>query len=401
MAEKEKKGLATEIHPALRSSNLNLLRSKRENPYLSSDAPRQRQPKRRQPLAFYKPGEISQRAEEERQRRARELEEQQLLLRKQEEEEHIRREKIAAAELPDDDETCYFDAISALPSIEWWDTKFCDGSQPAAHAKYTASYADLEDDSDCSDDEQEDERPSIRFVKHPLPFQPSVTAAATIVPKIYLTKHEQRKVRRNQRKTARQMAEERIRLGLEPRPPPKVRLNNMMHVYDSNTKIQDPTAWEHTVREQIEQRRQQHLRTNEERRLEARAQRAAQPAPAPDPGQDICRVYSLPPLADPKARYKLVTNARQLHLRGCCLHVPDGPALVVAIGPPRACTFYDRLLTRRLAWHASAPALLWTGAAAGHTFRGWFMKQCAEPADLRRILLAAGGPLFAHTPLPS
>ncbi|AGO12128.1 AaceriAEL234Cp [[Ashbya] aceris (nom. inval.)] len=401
MAGKEKKGLETELHPALRSSNLNLLRSKRDNPYLADEVPRQR-PKRRQPLVFYKAGEISQKAEEERQRRAREQEEQRLQLQKQEAEERVRREKIAAAELPANDETCYFDTISSLPSIEWWDAKFCDGFQPTPHSKYTASYADLEDDSDDSDDEQADERPSIRFVKHPLPFHPSATVASAVVPKIYLTKREQRKVRRNRRKTARQTAEERIKLGLEPRPAPKVRLNNMMHVYDNNGKIQDPTAWEHTVRDQIEQRRQQHLRANEERRLEARAQRAAQPGPAPDPSQDICHVYSLPPLADPKVRYKLVTNARQLHLRGCCLHVPDGPALVVAIGPPRACNFYDRLLTRRLAWPApAAPALLWSGTAAGHGFRGWFMKQCDEPADLRRILLAAGGPLFTHTPLPS
>lgn len=65
---------------------------------------------------------------------------------------------------------------------------------------------------------------------------------------------------------------EKVRLGLEPPPEPKVKIGNLMRVL-GNDAIQDPTKMEAHVRKQIADRLKKHAQDNADRKL-TREQRA-------------------------------------------------------------------------------------------------------------------------------
>lgn len=70
---------------------------------------------------------------------------------------------------------------------------------------------------------------------------------------VFLTKQERKKLRRQNRREAWKEKQEKIRIGLEPPPEPKVKMSNMMRVLGQQA-IQDPTKIEAHVREQMAKR---------------------------------------------------------------------------------------------------------------------------------------------------
>ncbi|RMZ70971.1 U4 U6 small nuclear ribonucleo [Pyrenophora seminiperda CCB06] len=83
---------------------------------------------------------------------------------------------------------------------------------------------------------------------------------------MYLTTKEQQKLRRMRRAADLKEHQAKIRLGLEPPPPPKVKRGNMMRVMGEQA-IADPTAVEMLVEGQIQQRHDDHVAANEDRML--------------------------------------------------------------------------------------------------------------------------------------
>ncbi|SCW02735.1 LAFE_0F13124g1_1 [Lachancea fermentati] len=396
-------GLNMDIHPALRSSNLNLI-GHRGNPYLLGEESNSKEPssyvykRYARGLKFHEPGEIASRIEEERTKAAKEEQE-------KEKEAHIRREKVLRGELPDESigEEKYL--YHEIPDMEWWDTSFIkDPDTWTIAEKYSKTYNDDEDDSDDSDDEDDlkngIERPSIRYIQHPVPYLPNRNES--LQTRIYLTKKEQKKIRRNNRKLLREEHEQKIKLGLEEKPTPKVKLSNMMSVYQNNENITDPTSWERTVKKQVEERYQHHIEENTKRHLEAVKRKHEEQATKKEvPSQFCCRVFRFSSLRNPKVRYKLATNSRQLALRGICVHVNGGPGILVVIGTEKACRFYERLVLKRIRWNENfhdkttneevdnsqaQVEMSWEGYLRETKFRGWFMKQCASDEEMRALL---------------
>ena len=70
---------------------------------------------------------------------------------------------------------------------------------------------------------------------------------------VYLTKKEQKKLRRQTRREAQKELQEKVRLGLMPPPEPKVRISNLMRVLGTEA-VQDPTKVEAHVRAQMAKR---------------------------------------------------------------------------------------------------------------------------------------------------
>lgn len=60
--------------------------------------------------------------------------------------------------------------------------------------------------------------------------------------------------------------QDKIKLGLMPPPPNKVKINNMMNVLTDDA-IQDPTHLENEVRKAMALRKQQHQERNDARKL--------------------------------------------------------------------------------------------------------------------------------------
>lgn len=402
------RGLQTKVNPLLLSSNLNLItrQYKDENPYLSTSSTRNdgKVTKRLQRgLRFHEKGEISSQIElereEERLRYERQIE--------QERKESIRRAqekaeiaaKVAAGELPDATlgEDKYIRRVEEVPTVEWWDKVYLD-EELTVLPKYREDFNDLDEESD---EEDEEDHPSIKYVHHPVPVKVEDVQPTA---RVYLTKKEQKKVRRNRRKLEREEKETKIKLGLEPKPEPKVKLANMMSVYENDQNITDPTQWERTVVEQVEQREKVHFETNRKRHEEA-VQRRKEIAPDSETDtqvQNYCKVFRFKSLANPKIRYKLSTNSRQLSLRGACLRVKDdGSGIIIVVGTEKSCRFFEKLVLHRIKWdesfqdrasgtlrtmdgnHASR---IWQGPLKEHIFPRWFMKVCNDDQELRQTL---------------
>ncbi|SCU94218.1 LADA_0G07272g1_1 [Lachancea dasiensis] len=400
-------GLNVEIHPALLSDNVNLIRHK-DNPYLSSERSGTNTSKIEKRyirgLKFAEPGVLSKKIAEQRAQRAQEVK-----LRQQHEE--IKKAKIIAGELPDESigEQNYL--LSSVPEVEWWDTAYLQNLDTwKVREKYLQeleSSEESEDDIDENESERQDP-PSLRYVQHPVPVKEAPDGQIK-QPKIYLVKREQEKIRRNRRKLLREEHEERIRIGLEPKPQPKVKLSNMMSVYQNTENITDPTSWEQTVKSQVEERHRKHVETNIRRHLDAQERKQALKVHGSDSlKRDVasewhCKVFRFSSLRNPKIRYRLTTNSRQLKLSGACLRVGEqGPGILVVIGSEKNCRFYSKLVLQRIKWSESfvdsrsgvevdcngdAVGLAWEGTLRQSKFRGWFMKACESTEEMRKILL--------------
>lgn len=400
------RGLNTEINPLLLSSNPNLVgkQYRGQNPYLSTHNVEDRKIRKRfeKGLKFHEKGEISAAIERERAQ-----------LWYEKEQEHERREleaqyeeelqsKINAGELPNTSIGEEKFQPAEVPTVEWWDQPFLD-SHLQLMAKYTADRIAAEDE-DSEEDEDGDEHPSLRYVEHPVLVK---TDASKPMAKVYLTKKEQKKIRRNRRKLQREEHEMRIKMGLDPKPEPKVSLRNMMSVYENDQNIADPTAWESTVRHQVELRKRKHeqmnaLRHEESHKTKKSKHDTANAMSATTSTGEHCKVFQFRSLSNPRIRFKLKTNAQQLSLKGLCLRVgEDGSGVIVVVGTEKDCKFYDKLVTRRIHWDenfenketheiidmsGNYAEKKWEGEWKGPSWGPFFMRACEDERELRELL---------------
>ncbi|KAH3899449.1 U4/U6-U5 snRNP complex subunit PRP3 SCDLUD_004892 [Saccharomycodes ludwigii] len=266
--------------------------------------------------------------------------------------------------------------IETCAKNDWWDNVYLktrclsisdidpSGSNDnILHRKYTdfIDYSSLDVDEDSDDDieeyqnEQLPDRPSIRFIQHPILIKnKSSTAYGNTATKIYLTKKEHKKLRRNRRKLERQVKEERIKLGMDLKPTPKVKLSNMMNVIQNNSNIMDPTLYEKEVREQVQERKREHEKMNQQRHLEAVAKKRKKNASNDDSdvstNEIYCCVFKIEKILNPKHRFKINMNAKQLNLQGCCLRLQDGKGIIIIRGLEKNCKKYKKLILNRIAW---------------------------------------------------
>ncbi|SCV03467.1 LAME_0H10660g1_1 [Lachancea meyersii CBS 8951] len=411
------RGLNVEIHPALLSENVNLIKY-RNNPYLSHEGQGKglggsKVAKRySRGLKFHEPGVLS-----------RELDEQRAFLASQNElkrqQEEIERAKVRAGELPDVSIREHNYLLGHVPQLEWWDAAYVgDVHTWSIKDKYTQKMEDSDDDDDEDDYENENntgtpQTPTIRYVQHPVPIKTPDLARELPVPRIRLVKREQKKVRRNRRKLLREEHEHKVQLGLEPKPAPKVKLANMMSVYQNSENITDPTSWEQTVRAQVEDRHRVHVETNIRRHLEAKEHKkeANVNENTASTFSDLhCRVFRFSSLRNPKIRFKLAANSRQLKMRGVCLRAGcDGPGILIVVGTEKNCRFYLKLVLHRLKWSEGFTdpdtgllvdcskekvTLEWEGILKECRFRGWFMKECQSEDEIREVLRQLGSESF-------
>src|SRR5690606_4789847 len=114
-----------------------------------------------------------------------------------------------------------------------------------------------------------------------------------------------------------------IRLGLEPAPPPKIKRSNMMRVLGDEA-VKDPTAVEARVNREVQQRLMDHLAANESRKLsKEEKQKKRLENNEKDLAKGIYRqVYRIETLASGKHRFKINKFAEQLNLTGVCITNP-------------------------------------------------------------------------------
>ena len=131
--------------------------------------------------------------------------------------------------------------VQPPPEVEWWDEDFAN--------------QDVDTNPNITD-----------IVTIPVPMekpQKKLERKPFVLP---LTQKENKKKRRLRRAAAHQELTQKIRLGLEPTPAPKLTKQNFMRVMPEEA-ISNPTLVEHLVNQQIEERQTKHVEANESRKL--------------------------------------------------------------------------------------------------------------------------------------
>ncbi|KAF2028260.1 PRP3-domain-containing protein [Setomelanomma holmii] len=297
--------------------------------------------------------------------------------------------------------------VQQPPDIEWWDE--------GVLGEKTYECIDQPDKVKI---DSEDSIITI-YVQHPPLLKAPQDQRLVEVKPMYLTTKEQQKLRRMRRAADLKEHQAKIRLGLEPPPPPKVKRGNMMRVMGEQA-IADPTAVEMLVESQIQQRHDDHVNANHARKLtkeEQHAKIAANQQKDQQKGIYMC-VFRINTLAYGKHRYQIDQNAKQLGVQGVTIFNPD-LNLVIIEGGAFSVNKYKKLMLQRIKWqenglpteiqaekqvseprwlHATDDlgnlkdhthnkcTLIFEGEVKQHSFRKWASKMCQTAGEARELL---------------
>ncbi|RXW23253.1 hypothetical protein EST38_g2603 [Candolleomyces aberdarensis] len=230
------------------------------------------------------------------------------------------------------------------PEAEWWDTALLPNKR----------YDDLDTLGMEKLNIRAQDSPITIYVQHPIPIPAPGDKNKVALKPLMLTTREQKKMRKLRRKEALQDKRDRIRMGLLPPDPPKVRLANLMRVLTSDA-VQDPTRVEARVRREVAMRKHGHEKANAERKLtdEQRREKKENKKLDEEKRGIFGAVYKVKILSDPSHQFKVRKNADQLNLTGICIFNPQFNMVYVE-GAPKFMKNYKRLLLHRIAWTEAA-----------------------------------------------
>ncbi|XP_067012586.1 U4/U6 small nuclear ribonucleoprotein Prp3 isoform X2 [Anabrus simplex] len=214
-----------------------------------------------------------------------------------------------------------------IPDMEWWDSVIV-----------------------ADDGESIKESAVSHLVEHPTQMRPPTEPLKPVYMPVFLTKKERKKLRRQNRREAWKEEQEKIRLGLEPPPEPKLRISNLMRVLGTEA-VQDPTKIEAHVREQMAKRQKAHEEANAARRLTTDQRREKKVRKLKEDTTLGVHVstYRVKELSNASKKFKVETNAKQLFLTGCVVLFKDCNVVVVEGGPKQQKKF-KRLMLNRIKW---------------------------------------------------
>uniref|UniRef100_A0A1A7Y0P9 U4/U6 small nuclear ribonucleoprotein Prp3 n=1 Tax=Iconisemion striatum TaxID=60296 RepID=A0A1A7Y0P9_9TELE len=264
-----------------------------------------------------------------------------------------------------------------VPNIEWWDSFILPTIPVNSKTKF----------------EELDLFGVTNLVEHPAQISPPVDRDKPVTLGVYLTKKEQKKLRRQTRREGQKEVQEKVRLGLMPPPEPKVRISNLMRVLGTEA-VQDPTKIENHVRLQMAKRQKAHEEANAARKLTAEQRKEKKVKKLKEDLSDGVHisVYRIRYLQNPAKKFKVEANANQLYLTGTVVLHKD-VNLVVVEGGPKSQKKFKRLMMQRIKWeeHNSKRDdpdgdddtrrnnkcwLIWEGTAKDHSFGEMKFKQC-------------------------
>ncbi|KAI0037193.1 pre-mRNA processing factor 3-domain-containing protein [Vararia minispora EC-137] len=232
------------------------------------------------------------------------------------------------------------------PRAEWWD----EGLLP------TKNYEDIDNFHPSALNIRKEGSPITIYVQHPIPIPAPGDKNKPGAKPLMLTKKEMKKLRKRRRQAELQDKRDRIRMGLLPPDPPKVRLVNMMKVLTSDA-VQDPTRVEARVRREVAQRKHTHEKMNTERKLteEQRREKVETKKVEEEKKGLHAAIFKVRILTDPAHRFKVRKNAEQMNLTGLLVQNPSF-SMVYVEGAAKFIRQYKGLMLRRIAWTEAARA---------------------------------------------
>ncbi|CAF3514391.1 hypothetical protein SNK03_007123 [Fusarium graminearum] len=296
--------------------------------------------------------------------------------------------------------------VEAPPEIEWWDEGLVEGG----------SYDVLDDPSKLKFTTPD--TIITEYIQHPVALEPPQDGHVPAAKPMFLVKKERQKLRRQRRMAELKETQAKIRLGLVPAPPPKVKKGNLMRVL-GDVAVKDPTAVEARVNREIAERHQKHVESNEERKLtkdEKHEKLAANQQKDAEKGIHML-VFKIGSLANGQHRYKIGINADQLALTGTCIMHPKFN-LVIVEGGEWGIKKFKKLMLNRIDWTENSPSrdrdgkqgatrdwllaekdtgelkdmstneckLIFEGEEKARAFRKWGSKVCETDSEARDAL---------------
>ncbi|RZF45074.1 hypothetical protein LSTR_LSTR002035 [Laodelphax striatellus] len=224
--------------------------------------------------------------------------------------------------------------IDEIPDVEWWDSVILENEK----------YEEGDGHMLCK------EAAITNLVEHPTQIKSAAEAAKPTYMPVFLTKKERKKLRRQNRREAWKEEQEKIRLGLEPPPEPKLRISNLMRVLGTEA-VQDPTKIEAHVRAQMAKRKKAHEDANASRKLtdEQRREKKMRKLQEDTTLGVHVAVYRVRELNSASKKYKVETNAKQLFMTGGVVMFKDCNVIVVEGGVKQQ-KWFKRLMMHRIKW---------------------------------------------------
>ncbi|EEB15291.1 conserved hypothetical protein [Pediculus humanus corporis] len=272
-----------------------------------------------------------------------------------------------------------------VPDVEWWDMVVMNGDKYSVDGKLS-----IREDAISN------------LVEHPTQMKPPSESSKSAFLPVFLTKKERKKLRRQNRREAWKEEQEKIRLGLEPPPEPKLRISNLMRVL-GNEAVQDPTKIEAQVRAQMAKRQKAHEEANALRKLTSKQRKEKKMRKLKEDTSSGVHVvvYRISELTNPSKKFKVETNAKQLFLTGCILLFKDCNIIIVE-GGPKQINKYNRLMMQRIKWDEdliksnedneipNKCVLVWKGTVKQRNFHDVKFKVCPTEKLAREHLKKHG-----------
>ena len=240
-----------------------------------------------------------------------------------------------------------------------------------------------------------------RLVEHPVPAK---TAEISSKPEeARLTPKEMKKLRKLKRQEKVKEIQDKIRMGVLPPPPPKVRLVNLARVLGAAATA-DPSKIEAQARADAAARLDAHIKRNESRKLSDEERRLKNIKNWAVAEGDVLKIAAFVVTAeiDNQRKFKICKNAQQLQLGGCALRTEGFPLLVVVEGKSKSITRFERLMLRRIKWgedneqddddeegdsnSVSACKRVWSGVGEAKNFRKFFWEEPKSEEEARLFL---------------
>ncbi|KAI1748490.1 pre-mRNA processing factor 3-domain-containing protein [Xylaria castorea] len=262
--------------------------------------------------------------------------------------------------------------VEAPPDIEWWDEGLVDGN----------NYHDIDNPGALKIDTEDTIITS--YIQHPVAIEPPQDQHIPAPKPMYLTSNEQAKLRRQRRMADLKEDQAKIRLGLVPAPPPKIKKGNLMRVLGEEA-VKDPTAVEARVNREIADRHAKHMETNDERKLtkEQRHEKLER-----NQEKDLAKgvhmlAFKVHSLANGQHRFKINKNAEQNDLKGLVIMHPK-QNLIIVEGGEHSIKQYKKLMLNRIDWTENAPPR--DQGAQSDSTRDW-LKAEDEKGELKDLAL--------------
>ena len=307
-----------------------------------------------------------------------------------------------------------------VPVVEWWDEHLCEYGLRKEMEK-EAGNVDVGSTMGLTVSEKASDsreplmacRQPFRIVCHPRDLNSeemmyrgdAMNGNTPTKMKLMVTKEERRKIKRKRKRAEAQLLTDKIRMGLVPAPPPKVKIGNMHRVL-GDVGITNPSEVEELVRGEEKKRLEKHMAHNAAKKLSASERKAKVLSKLDrEAERDLqCAVFYVRYCSSKLHICTIERFCTERRATGVLVLNP-GVCVVVCEGGRRVVSHFRSLMLRRVAWSggdavmrqgdekrhaANLCRLLWTGPIASRCFTEFKVHRIGLQRDARAIFAKAG-----------